>query len=103
MASIIIAEDEAGVREFVARALAMDGHTITAAADGLDALDRLGPARSALMPTHTVLPGLDWIALAPKSCAEWPEMKPLLISGSAAARTRACHLAAPAHSVMPTP
>src|SRR3546814_19893747 len=94
MASIIIAEDEAGVREFVARALAMDGHTITVAEDGLDALDRLGQARYDLLLTDIVMPGLDGIALALKAGAEWPEMRILLMSGYAAERQRAHNLEA---------
>lgn len=103
MASIIIAEDEAGVREFVARALAMDGHAITVAEDGLDALDRLGQARYDLLLTDIVMPGLDGIALALKAGAEWPEMRILLMSGYAAERQRAHNLEALVHRVIPKP
>jgi len=92
MASIIIAEDEAGVREFVARALAMDGHAVTATEDGLMALDRLGQGRFDLLLTDIVMPGLDGIALALKACSEWPDMRILLMSGYAAERQRAHNL-----------
>lgn len=103
MASIIIAEDEAGVREFVARALAMDGHAITVAEDGLDALDRLGQGRYDLLLTDIVMPGLDGIALALKAGTEWPDMRILLMSGYAAERQRAHNLDALVHRVISKP
>lgn len=103
MANIIIAEDEAGVREFVARALAMDGHAVTVAEDGLDALDRLGAERFDLLLTDIVMPGLDGIALALKAGAEWPSMRILLMSGYAAERQRAHNLDALVHRVIPKP
>ena len=103
MANIIIAEDEAGVREFVARALAMDGHSVTVAEDGLDALDRLGQSSYDLLLTDIVMPGLDGIALALKAGAAWPEMRILLMSGYAAERQRAHNLDALVHRVISKP
>ena len=103
MASIIIAEDEAGVREFVSRALAMDGHDVTVAEDGLEALDRLGQARYDLLLTDIVMPGLDGIALALKAVSEWPDMRILLMSGYAAERQRAHNLDALVHRVISKP
>ena len=41
MARILIAEDEEGIRSLVARALAQDGHAVTTANDGAEALDVL--------------------------------------------------------------
>jgi CheY-like chemotaxis protein len=90
MANIIIAEDEAGVREFVSRALAMDGHAVTVAEDGLEALDRLGQDRYG-------------IALALKAGSEWPDMRILLMSGYAAERQRAHNLDALVHRVISKP
>src|SRR3546814_13078703 len=81
----------------------MDGHTITVAEDGLDALDRLGQARYDLLLTDIVMPGLDGIALALKAGAEWPEMRILLMSGYAAERQRAHNLEALVHRVIPKP
>lgn len=103
MASIIIAEDEAGVREFVSRALAMDGHDVTVAEDGLEALDHLGHGRYDLLLTDIVMPGLDGIALALKAGSEWPEMRILLMSGYAAERQRAHNLDALVHRVISKP
>src|SRR5438105_1762242 len=42
MARILIAEDEESVRSLVERALALDGHAVTATRDGAEALDVLG-------------------------------------------------------------
>jgi two-component system, cell cycle response regulator CpdR len=39
MARILIAEDEAGLRALVARALALDGHDVITANDGAEALE----------------------------------------------------------------
>ncbi len=103
MANIIIAEDEAGVREFVSRALAMDGHAVTVAEDGLEALDRLGQDRYDLLLTDIVMPGLDGIALALKAGSEWPDMRILLMSGYAAERQRAHNLDALVHRVISKP
>ncbi len=103
MANIIIAEDEAGVREFVARALAMDGHAVTTTEDGLMALDQLGQGRFDLLLTDIVMPGLDGIALALKASSEWPDMRILLMSGYAAERQRAHNLDALVHRVIPKP
>src|SRR5205809_49068 len=41
MARILIAEDETSLRVLVARALAQDGHEVTTAHDGAEALDTL--------------------------------------------------------------
>jgi two-component system cell cycle response regulator CpdR len=45
MARVVIAEDEEGLRGFVARALTLDGHEVTAAADGAEALDLIARHR----------------------------------------------------------
>ena len=41
MARILITEDEDSLRSFVARALRMDGHETTEAADGAEGLEAL--------------------------------------------------------------
>ena len=103
MARIMIAEDEAGVREFVARALAHDGHQVTAVEDGLQALQTLTGDRFDLLLTDIVMPGLDGIALALKAGSLYPEMRILLMSGYAAERQRAHNLEALVHRVVAKP
>ncbi len=103
MARIVIAEDEAGVREFVARALILDGHEVTAVEDGLQALDVLASDRFDLLLTDIVMPGLDGIALALKAGSAYPDMRILLMSGYAAERQRAHNLESLVHRVVAKP
>ena len=103
MARIMIAEDEAGVREFVTRALAIDGHEVTAVEDGLAALEALAVDRFDLLLTDIVMPGLDGIALALKAGSLYPDMRILLMSGYAAERQRAHNLEALVHRVVAKP
>ena len=61
MAKILIAEDDDAIRELVMRALGEDGHELTGAADGAEALDVLSrhDGKYDLLPvsyTHLTLP-----------------------------------------------
>lgn len=103
MAKVLIAEDEAGVREFVARALEIAGHDVTTAEDGLLALDALDGDEFDLLLTDIVMPGMDGIALALKVADTWPETRILLMSGYAAERQRAHNLEALVHRVVAKP
>lgn len=103
MSRIIVAEDEAGVREFVTRALTIDGHQVTAVEDGLRALDALASDDFDLLLTDIVMPGLDGIALALKVGTSYPDMRILLMSGYAAERQRAHNLEALVHRVVAKP
>ena len=57
MASILIVDDEPGIREFLADALASDGHEATGVADGAEALRQLHARAFDLMITDLNLPG----------------------------------------------
>ena len=103
MAKVLIAEDEAGVREFVARALEIAGHNVTTADDGLTALEALDGDSFDLLLTDIVMPGMDGIALALKVADSWPETRILLMSGYAAERQRAHNLEALVHRVVAKP
>ena len=46
MARILVADDEVGVRTFIADALEVDGHTVVQAGDGVEALARLASRAS---------------------------------------------------------
>ncbi|MBX6321030.1 MAG: response regulator [Rhodospirillaceae bacterium] len=92
MARILVAEDEASVREFVARALRLRGHEITAVEDGGAALEALARAPYDLLLTDIVMPGLDGVALALKVSRDYPRMPVLLMTGFAAERQRAHNL-----------
>jgi two-component system cell cycle response regulator CpdR len=103
MARILVAEDEASVREFVSRALTHAGHEVVAVDDGLRALDALHGGRFDLLVTDIVMPGMDGIALALKVTRDWPDLGVLLMTGYAAERQRAHNLEALIHKVISKP
>ena len=65
MARVLIADDEDSMRQLVARAIAMDGHDITSAQDGAEALEILTSEDGAfdLLLTDIQMPVMDGIAL----------------------------------------
>ena len=66
MPRVLIADDEESMRALVARAIAMDGHTIVTAEDGAEALEILSSDADAfdLLLTDIQMPVMDGIALA---------------------------------------
>lgn len=92
MARILIAEDDDAVREFVSRALALQGHGVTAVNDGGQALEAMAAERYDLLLTDIVMPGMDGIALALKVTKDYPNVPILLMTGYAAERQRAHNL-----------
>lgn len=103
MARILVAEDEAAVRSFIARGLEHHGHAVKTVPDGLAAVAALAADRYDLLLTDIVMPGLDGIALALKASKDCPDMKILLMTGYSAERQRAHNLAALVHRVLPKP
>ena len=103
MARILVAEDERAVRDFVSRALAHHGHTVTAVADGAEAIEALTAEQFDLLLTDIVMPVMDGIALALKVARDWPEVRILLMTGYAAERQRAHNLHFLVHEVISKP
>jgi two-component system cell cycle response regulator CpdR len=85
MARFLIAEDEEGIRSLVARALSQDGHTVTTANDGAEALDLLVREQGAfeLLLTDIRMPIMDGIALALAAARDHPHVAILLMTGYA--------------------
>ena len=80
MATVLVADDEEGVRTFVAEALETAGHQVVQAGDG-DAAARLLERRSfQLLVTDLKMPGLDGMALLRKVKAEQPETEVLVLT-----------------------
>lgn len=92
MARILVAEDEASVRDFVARALGAAGYDVLCAEDGVQAMAALARERFDLVLTDIVMPGLDGIALALRVAKDHPGLPVLLMTGYAAERQRAHNL-----------
>jgi len=81
MARILVVDDEAGIREFIADALTDDGHDATTAADGLDALQRLHERTFDVMITDLRMPGaLDGIDVLRKAKADVPELEVIVLT-----------------------
>ena len=93
------------MRLLVARAIAMDGHDITTASDGAEALEILGRTGSPfdLMLTDIQMPVMDGIALALSAARDYPDVTILLMTGYAEQRERASGLSAIAHDVISKP
>lgn len=105
MARILLSDDEDAVRSFVKRALEMDGHHVTPAVDGADALDKLTDAAGAfdLLLTDIRMPMMDGIALALAAARDFPAVTILLMTGYADQRERAAGLDALIHDVVTKP
>lgn len=103
MASILLAEDDKAVREFVSRALRQDGHEVTAVADGQQALNALEAASYDMLLADIVMPHVDGIALALKAARDYPHLPVLLMTGYAAERQRAHNLDALIQEVISKP
>lgn len=91
MARILLAEDDTAVRDFVRRALEMDGHDVVPAHDGGEALERaLSPIEEFdLLLSDIRMPVIDGVALALQVGRDRPELPILLMTGYAEHRERA--------------
>src|ERR671914_2102708 len=105
MARILLVDDEETVRGFLKRGLEIDGHAITTAIDGADALDRLTECSGAfdLLLTDIRMPIMDGIALALAAKRDYPELTILLMTGFADQRERARGLQAIVADVLTKP
>jgi DNA-binding response OmpR family regulator len=95
LARILIAEDdEEPVRTLLQRALAEDGHVVTLAVDGAEALDLLNEADGGfdLLLTDIQMPVMDGIALALAVARDHPTMPIVMMTGYADQRARAAGL-----------
>ena len=83
MATILLADDDAAVRDLVRRALSADGHTVHVTQDGLEAFDCLGTNLASIdvLVTDVDMPQLDGISLAEKALHMKPAIAVVLMSG----------------------
>jgi len=80
MARILVADDEAGLREFIVDSLELDEHTVIAAKDGREAAKILDERGFDLVLTDLKMPGLDGMALLRKVRAEQPEVEVIVMT-----------------------
>jgi two-component system cell cycle response regulator CpdR len=105
MARILVADDEESMRNLIARGLEQDGHAVTTANDGAEALEVLTRARGAfeLLLADIRMPVMDGIALALTAARDHPKVTILLMTGYADQRERASGLDALIHDVLTKP
>jgi two-component system cell cycle sensor histidine kinase/response regulator CckA len=102
---ILVADDEPGVLQVVARVLRQGGFLPMLATDGTDALAQLDGADEPvdLVLTDIMMPGLDGLAVARTVRERYPELPVLLMSGSADAVAVMRHLEDPRIRFIPKP
>jgi PAS domain S-box-containing protein len=79
--TILVVEDDAGVRRFASRVLESAGYTIMAAANGEEALTVPRDADVKLLLTDVVMPGMSGREVASKLAAARPGIRILYMSG----------------------
>lgn len=91
MARILLAEDETAVRDFVRRALEMDGHEVVPVSDGGEALEQAAASPEAfdLLLSDIRMPVMDGLTLALRVARDRPDLPILLMTGYAEQRDRA--------------
>ena len=91
MPKILVAEDDAGVRLLVARALRLEGHHVVTVEDGEYALERLiaDAGDFDLLLSDVRMPAMTGIELAHAAASQWPDLTILLMTGYAEQREAA--------------
>ena len=84
MARILLAEDDASMREYLQRALQRVGYDVDAVGCGTEAIPLLEADHYDLLLTDIVMPEMDGIELAQKASAMDPEIRVMFITGFAA-------------------
>jgi PAS domain S-box-containing protein len=81
--TILVAEDEPGVRTLVSHTLRQQGYTVVEASHGIEALSicERHPETIHLLVTDVVMPQINGRELADRLVAKWPELRVLYMSG----------------------
>jgi len=83
MASILVIEDEASLRKVFMRMLSADGHAVTEARDGADALRLLKSLQPDLILTDIVMPDVDGLEIIAANRKRAQPAKLIAMSGTA--------------------
>jgi two-component system cell cycle response regulator CpdR len=84
MARILLAEDDAEMRSFLAHCLRRAGHDVSATEDGESAASQLERRSFDLLLADVVMPGIDGVELAKRAARIAPALKIVFITGFAA-------------------
>ncbi len=80
MASVLVVDDEEGLREFLVECLQDAGHDVVAAADGQEGLDRLAERSFAVVVTDLKMPRVDGMQLLRSVRADQPEVEVVMLT-----------------------
>lgn len=89
MIKILLAEDDAVMREYLTRALERSGYSVRAVDRGTAALPLLAEEAFDLLLTDIVMPEMDGIELAQKASELVPSLRVMFITGFAAVTLKA--------------
>ena len=89
MIKILLAEDDAVMREYLTRALERSGYSVSAVDRGTAALPLLEQETFDLLLTDIVMPEMDGIELAQKASELVPSLRVMFITGFAAVTLKA--------------
>jgi two-component system cell cycle response regulator CpdR len=89
MIKILLAEDDAVMREYLTRALEKSGYSVSAVDRGTAALPLLEQEAFDLLLTDIVMPEMDGIELAQKASELVPNLRVMFITGFAAVTLKA--------------
>jgi two-component system cell cycle response regulator CpdR len=89
MIRILLAEDDAVMREYLTRALERSGYAVAAVDRGTEAIPLLEAQTFDLLLTDIVMPEMDGIELARLAAEMAPDMRVMFITGFAAVTLKA--------------
>ena len=95
---VLVVEDDADVREYMVRALALAGYQVQATWNGREALAllaQLGAAAIMAVVSDFAMPRLDGLTLAAQITERWPTIPFLMVSGRPPAEWEGPFLAKP--------
>jgi len=100
---VLVVDDERAVRESLRRALELEGYQVELAADGEDALERLGadPADAAIL--DVLMPGIDGLEVCRRLRADGNSVPVLMLTARAELDSRVAGLDAGADDYLPKP
>ena len=103
MVQILLAEDDEGMRTFLARGLTRAGYIVDAFADGETALEQARRCNYDLLLADVVMPGMDGIELARHVTTQQPGIHVMFITCFAAVALQDDHFLATGPKVLAKP
>jgi two-component system response regulator AtoC len=83
---VLVIDDDPSVRDYMQALVSRQGFQVHAAADGEEALDRLGEVRPDLITLDVVLPGMDGLETLRRLKQRLPDVPVVMLSGHGQAR-----------------